>query len=66
MRATLRFLTLALVACLTACADRAPPATPPAAAPPTVTVSVKSLPEVRELIQSHVGKVVVVDLWALW
>lgn len=33
---------------------------------PKVTASVKNLAEIEELIASHKGKIVVVDLWAMW
>jgi thiol:disulfide interchange protein len=33
---------------------------------PTVTATVKSLTEFEDLVASHKGKVVVVDLWAMW
>ena len=33
---------------------------------PEITVEVRSLAQVEELIASHAGKPVVLDLWALW
>lgn len=33
---------------------------------PRIEASVKDRAEIQELIKSHAGKVVVLDLWALW
>ncbi len=33
---------------------------------PEITAVVKTMAEVNKLIAAHTGKVVVVDLWALW
>jgi hypothetical protein len=78
MRAIFYSLAFGLVACLPACADRASQSSRPAdatvpsdssqsaVADAKIHVSVKDQQEVRELIKSHSGKVVVLDLWALW
>jgi hypothetical protein len=44
-----------------ACSSPPPPAPPVASA---VTLKVIKLPELERAIASHVGKVVVVDMWA--
>ena len=44
--------------------DEQPAETPQPAAP--ITTSVESIAQLDQRIASHPGKVVVVDLWALW
>jgi hypothetical protein len=66
---------LVLPACMPGCSDRASQqplktdatvAPEPVGAKDEIQVSVKSREAVRELIKSHSGAVVVLDLWALW
>ena len=39
---------------------------PAEGSPPDVAMDLKSLEDIEKLIASHNGKVVVLDLWALW
>jgi thiol:disulfide interchange protein len=71
----LSFVAVAVVTCLTACSDTAnqsapvaePTASAEANAPgPKIEVSVKNREQLQQLVNSHAGKVVVLDLWAKW
>ena len=75
MRVTFYALVLGLMASLPACSDRASEpsgqadatvSSKPRSADAKIQVSMKSRQEIRELIESHSGDVVVLDLWALW
>ena len=68
-------LAVTLMTCITACSDNAnepslatDPAVPSGSGTERAKIeaSIKNREEIQELVQSHVGKVVVLDLWALW
>ena len=81
MRTTIYVLAAGLLACLSSCSENAsqpPRINEPAAqvesaasaesapAPVEITASVKDLAAFRALVASRAGKIVVVDLWAMW
>ena len=75
MRVRLFFLAMAIVTCLASCSDnsgqQARIAEPSATSEPPssraqIQLSVKTREELDAQIESCLGKVVVVDLWALW
>lgn len=68
-RITTVFLVgLVLLACTSCTSESTTSVDKPEAVKPKadVSVTVASVAEFEESVKSHVGKVVVVDLWAMW
>ena len=74
MRTSLLLFLSAVLLPLTACSSSAPEPDSAAGsvdvevsvAEPSITATVRNRAEVEQLVASHQGKVVVIDLWALW